>query len=176
MTDMPEDQDGEETTIESIQVKQLEKAFEDVYDKFKLNFYQSVFKGFEGREATLSVTETFACESIYLLGAPTISELTAFMGVSQPNMTYKINSLQKKGYVKKVQSKHDKREFTLHVTDRFFRYNDVKVDYIRRVLERLSQRFPEKEIAKLTELLEVMSGELMPEVAQFKESEETVEA
>lgn len=157
------------TTGEMPLEDKLTKAFENVYDKFKLNFYQSVFKGFEGREATLSVTETFACESIYLLGTPTISELTEFMGVSQPNMTYKINSLQKKGYVKKVQSKRDRREYTLHVTERFFRYNDIKNDYIQRVLYRLAEKFPKGDIEMLTNLLEVMSEELMPEVVKYED-------
>ena len=32
----------------------LEKAFNDVYTKFKLHFYQNVFQRFATREATLS--------------------------------------------------------------------------------------------------------------------------
>ena len=35
----------------------LEELFKDVYEKFKLNFYKSIFKGFEEREANLTPTE-----------------------------------------------------------------------------------------------------------------------
>ena len=35
----------------------LEKAFNDVYTKFKLHFYQNVFQRFATREATLTTVE-----------------------------------------------------------------------------------------------------------------------
>ena len=34
----------------------LEKAFQDVYTKFKLHFYQNVFQRFATREATLTLS------------------------------------------------------------------------------------------------------------------------
>ena len=50
----------------------LEKAFNDVYTKFKLHFYQNVFQRFATREATLTTVESFCMEGIMAMGEPTI--------------------------------------------------------------------------------------------------------
>ena len=52
----------------------LEKAFNDVYTKFKLHFYQNVFQRFATREATLTTVESFCMEGIMAMGEPTIAE------------------------------------------------------------------------------------------------------
>ena len=82
----------------------LEQAFQDVYTKFKLHFYRAVFGRFKRREATLTTVETFCMESIMALGRPTVNEFATFMCISPPNAAYKVNSLVKKGYIRKVQS------------------------------------------------------------------------
>ena len=79
----------------------LEQAFFNVYTKFKLHFYQEIFRRFQTREASLTTVETFCMETIQALGRPTISEFAAFMRISLPNATYKVNSLVKKGYIQK---------------------------------------------------------------------------
>ena len=40
----------------------LEQAFQDVYTKFKLHFYQNIFQRFATREATLTTVESFCME------------------------------------------------------------------------------------------------------------------
>ena len=45
----------------------LQMAFREVYRKFKLHFYEAVFRGFEMREATLTTVETFCMELLYAL-------------------------------------------------------------------------------------------------------------
>lgn len=142
----------------------LNKLFNDVYDKFKLSFYKSIFKGFEDREASLSSTEVFCVEVINALGMPTITELAEFMEISGPNMAYRIANLTKKGYVNKIQSKNDKREYFLEVSDKFYNYYDVRTQYISTVLDRVMEKFPKQDIDVLTEILSVMSNELMPEI------------
>ena len=42
----------------------LEQAFQDVYTKFKLHFYQNIFQRFATREATLTTVESFCMEGI----------------------------------------------------------------------------------------------------------------
>lgn len=148
----------------------LNKLFNDVYEKFKLSFYKSIFKGFEDREASLSSTEIFCVEVINALGMPTISELAEFMEISGPNMAYRISNLMKKGYVNKVQSKDDKREYFLEVTEKFYNYYDIRSEYINTVLDRVAERFPNEDIEVLAEILSVMSNELMPEITVFMDS------
>ncbi|MDO5650341.1 MAG: MarR family winged helix-turn-helix transcriptional regulator, partial [Gallicola sp.] len=96
--------------------RSLETALNEVYTKFKLNFYRNIFKNFENREASLTVIENFCAEAIYALNEPTINELAEFINISQPNAAYKVANLVRKGYIKKVQSTQDKGEYKLLVT------------------------------------------------------------
>ena len=80
----------------------LEQAFQDVYTKFKLHFYQNIFQRFATREATLTTVESFCMEGIMAMGEPTIAEFSRMMQISTPNAAYKIGSLVKKGYVMRI--------------------------------------------------------------------------
>ncbi len=82
----------------------LHQAFNEVYTKFKLHFYQEIFRRFQDREASLTTVETFCMESIMALGRPSVNEFATFMRISPPNAAYKVNSLVKKGYIRKIQS------------------------------------------------------------------------
>lgn len=142
----------------------LQNAFLEVYMKFKLHFYQEIFRRFQGREASLTTVETFAMETIMALGNPTINEFATFMHISPPNAAYKVNSLVRKGYVDKVRSNSDKREFHLQATQKYLDFNNISNDYTKLVMSRISGRFSEADCAKFEEMLDVISHELMPEV------------
>ena len=142
----------------------LEQAFNSVYSKFKLHFYQEIFRRFQDREASLTTVETFCMESIQALGSPTVNEFAGFMRISPPNAAYKVNSLVKKGYVRKVQSPSDRREYHLEVTQKYLDYYNISTAYMSQVMDRILQRFSPEECAKLEEMLEVVSQELMPEI------------
>ena len=142
----------------------LRKAFNEVYTKFKLHFYQEIFERFQSREASLTTVETFSMESIQALGSPTVNEFASFMRISPPNAAYKVNSLIRKGYVRKVQSPEDKREYHLEVTQKYLDYYNISAGYIREVIDRITRHFSAEDCAKLEEMLTVVSRELMPEV------------
>lgn len=142
----------------------LEQRFEAVYTKFKLHFYQEIFERFQNREASLTTVETFAMETIQALGSPTVNEFASFMRISPPNAAYKINSLIRKGYVQKIQSAQDKREYHLQVTQKYRDYYNISNDYVHVVTERMRQRLTPEECAKLEEMLAIISKELMPEI------------
>ncbi len=142
----------------------LNKAFFDVYTKFKLHFYQEIFRRFQDREASLTTVETFCMETIQALGSPTVNEFATFMRISPPNAAYKVNSLVKKGYIRKVQSPDDRREYHLEVTQKYIDYYDISSGYLVEVMNRVAARFSPEECSKLEEMLTVISRELMPEV------------
>ena len=142
----------------------LEEKFEMVYTKFKLHFYQEIFERFQNREASLTTVETFAMETIQALGNPTVNEFASFMRISPPNAAYKINSLIRKGYVRKLQSEQDKREYHLQVTQKYRDYYNISSDYVHQVVDRMRKRFTPEECAKLEEALTIIDRELMPEV------------
>lgn len=142
----------------------LQEQFYKVYTKFKLHFYQNVFEKWQDREASLTTVETFCVEIIYYLGKPTINEFAKMANISSPNAAYKVNNLIKKGYIKKVQSQEDKREYHLEVTEKYKNYYNISYDYVNVVMERIKERFSEDELKTLEKILSVMSDELMSEI------------
>ena len=142
----------------------LNNAFFNVYTKFKLHFYKEIFQRFQTREASLTTVETFCMETILALGTPTINVFASFMYISPPNAAYKINSLVKKGYIRKVQSEVDRREYHLEVTQKYIEYYNISSSYMLEVMDRISQRFSEEDCQKLAEMLSIINKELMPEI------------
>ncbi|MDO4960995.1 MAG: MarR family transcriptional regulator [Eubacteriales bacterium] len=142
----------------------LEKEFLDVYTKFKMHFYQEIFERFQSREANLTTVETFCMESIFALDRPTVNEFASFMKISSPNAAYKINNLVKKGYIKKVRSPEDKREYFLEPTQKYIDYYNVSRDYIETVMRRIKERFSSEDCEKLESMLHIVSSELMNEI------------
>ena len=132
----------------------LDQTFGRVYTKFKLHFYKQIFSRFEDREATLTTA----------LGEPTIAQFSHMMNLSTPNAAYKINSLVKKGYVERIQSTIDKREYRLRPTQKYIEYYNISYSYLHLVMERAKQRFSPDDLAKLEKMLQVVSDELMPEI------------
>lgn len=142
----------------------LEQVFNEVYTKFKLHFYRSVFGRFQKREASLTTVENFCMEIIMALGKPTVNEFSSFVGISAPNAAYKINNLIQKGYIRKEQSETDKREYHLVVTQKYIDYYNISYGYLSTVMDRIKARFPAEDVAKIEEMLDIISDELMPEI------------
>ena len=142
----------------------LDQTFNSVYTKFKLHFYKAVFSRFQDREASLTTVESFCMEIIMALGRPTINEFARFVQISPPNAAYKVNSLVQKGYVRKVQSPEDKREYFLEVTQKYIDYYNISYSYLNTVMDRIKHRFPEEEVERLEDMPHVISSELMPEI------------
>ena len=93
--------------------------------------------------------EAFSLDIIHMLKEPTILEYASYMGISQPNATYKINQMIEKGYLTKVPSKEDKRASHLKVTQKFidcYRENDL---YISKTLNHIEKIFDPEEVALL---------------------------
>ena len=142
----------------------LEKSFSDIYTKFKLSLYSKVFNQEIDVEDALSATEVLCVELIYAMGRPTINEFASFAQLSAPNAAYKVGNLVKKGYIRKVQSEEDKREYHLEVTEKYMTTYGVTYDYIGKVMKRIRERFSPEQVEELEEILGVIDDELMPEV------------
>ena len=142
----------------------IRDAFDRVYTKFKLHFYQKVFERWQDREASLTTVETFCMEIINAMNQPTVNEFAQIANISSPNAAYKINNLVKKGYLKKVQSLTDKREYHLEVTSKYLEYYNISYQYMNTVMERIQERFTKEELVTLEKFLNIVSEELMPEI------------
>ena len=141
----------------------LDISFCDVYDKFKLQFYRRVFDLVRERDGSLSAMECFSLEVINMLGQPTVGQFADFLNISQSNATYKVNSLIKKGYIERLNSQVDRREYHLVLSEKFLNYVGLFNNYERTVMQRIEQRFPPEDVQKFDEILNVISKELMPE-------------
>lgn len=124
-----------------------------LYRKLRLSSYRSIYENIKDREGSLSATEAYAVDAIYLLGEPTIKQFSDFLGISQPNATYKVNSLIGKGYVEKVQSETDRRKMCLRVTEKFHRYYDNAEKLIDEAAARLRDKFSPDEMGIFDHIL-----------------------
>ena len=70
----------------------------------------------------------------------------------------------RKGYITKERSLADKREYHLDVTEKYMQDYGITYDYMNVVMRRIRERFSEAEVKELEGILDVISGELMPEV------------
>ena len=141
----------------------LEKSFLEVYDKFKLQFYRKVFELVRERDGSLSAMEGFSLEVIKMLDEPTVGQFADFLNISQSNATYKVNNLIRKGYLERLNSQADRREYHLILSEKYYKYLHLLTSYELKVVQRMKERFSEEDITKLNEMLEVISNELMPE-------------
>ena len=127
----------------------LSKEFQAVYNIFKMNFYASMC----ANSKELTMQEAFSLDIIYMLDNPTILDYAKYMGISQPNATYKINQMIDKGYLTKTVCKEDKRAFRLKVTKKFlscYRDNDR---YIKNTLGDIENMFSREEVELLEKML-----------------------
>ena len=141
----------------------IEKNFLDVEGKLKLQFYKRIFDMVRERDGSLSAMEAFSLEVIKMLKEPTVGQFAEFLNISQSNATYKVNSLIKKGYLERENSRTDRREYHLVLSDKFYNYMELLSSYEHTVVERMRERFTKEEMEKFDEMLEIISGELMPE-------------
>lgn len=139
-------------------------VFAEVYRKFKLYFYKSVFERVQNRELTLTLAETFCVEIIAAMGRPTINEFASYINISSPNATYKVNNLIQKGYVEKIQSDSDKREYFLKVTDKYYDYYNISQNYVDKVEDRLADKCSKEDVEAFYRVLQAITDDLMPEV------------
>jgi len=141
----------------------LESSFIEVYNKFKLRFYCSVFDLVRERDGSLSAMEAFSLEVIEMLDKPTVGQFADFLNISQSNATYKVNNLIKKGYLVRQNSQLDRREYHLILSEKYYSYATLLSNYEHTVMERIEQQLPPEDVKKFDEILRRISNELMPE-------------
>ena len=146
----------------------LQDNFLEVYDKFKLEFFRRIFELVRERDGSLSAMEAFSIEIIHALNEPTIGRFAEFLNISQSNATYKVNSLIKKGYLKKQNSNTDRREYHLVLSEKYYNYTDIMRSYVKTVLGRMEDSFSQDEIELFSKMLRRISDEMMPEAEVFE--------
>ncbi|MGI6344209.1 MAG: MarR family winged helix-turn-helix transcriptional regulator [Bacillota bacterium] len=137
----------------------LEQAVERLYLKFRFFHCTRLLPSVQ--EEGLSAAESISLEVIYLLGRPTIKEFAEHINLSQPNATYRVNNLVAKGYVRKMPSLQDKREYHLEVTEKFTDHYGLNASYIRNMLRNIQDHFTPEEIDQLEQFVNRVVDEMM---------------
>ena len=131
----------------------LSQEILELYKKSRLMTYRAMFGRIREKSGSLSATEAYAVDVIYLLGAPTITQLADTLGISQPNATYKVNNLVTKGYACKTVSEDDKRECRVTVGERFYKYYGDSTRFLDDAVEALRADYSESELKTLEKML-----------------------
>ena len=97
---------------------------------------------------------------IKLLDQPTIKQFSDFIGISQSNATYKINSLIQKGYITKEVSADDRREYRLVTLEKYHRYFDADDANLAHAVKQLEEKYSPEELARVVDVLHELSRDL----------------
>ena len=138
----------------------LEKEFEKLYYKFRNNYCKNLFSSVNDEKDSLSPTESYCVEAIFLLNRPTVHQFANFVNISQPNATYRVSNLIEKGYIRKVLSLDDRREYFLEVTDKFSKNYGVNASFNSELMNNIRDKFSKEEIEHLERLIKKVN-ELM---------------
>ncbi|OAB41911.1 hypothetical protein PGLA_15085 [Paenibacillus glacialis] len=139
----------------------LNNLIEDFYMKLTMSFYKNASQNEALDIGDISTVEMSCLEVVYFLKNPTYSELAEFLNISQPNATYRINKLIKKGYLAKVNDKKDRRIFYLQVTDKFMDYYCLNDNYLNNVIAELEKRCTANDIQQFEKMLNIITKDIM---------------
>ena len=139
----------------------LENEFERLYFKFRNHYCQNLFSSVDEKKESLSPTESYCVEVIFLLHHPTVHEFANYVNISQPNATYRISSLISKGYVRKIISQEDKREYHLEVTEKFLDYYGANASFNTELMNGIKEKFSEAEVVLLEKMIKKIVDEIM---------------
>lgn len=135
-------------------------AVSELYKNLRLSHYRNLFGQLREKAGSLSATEAFSAEVIYLLDRPTIGEFADFIGISQPNASYKVNSLVTKGYLERVSNDDDHREAHLLVTKKFLDYYGRQLPDMKSAVASAVSSFTEQEVQLLASLFRRLNRHL----------------
>ncbi|WFD10733.1 MarR family winged helix-turn-helix transcriptional regulator [Tepidibacter hydrothermalis] len=100
-----------------------------------------------------SINHMYYLEYIYTLNNPTFSQLAEALNVTKPSVTAMIKKLTDKGYVEKMNSQYDKREFHIYLTDRGKEILNAELEVYKHFTEKISKYLSEDEIELFSKLI-----------------------
>ena len=88
-------------------------------------------------------------------GEYTASNIAKMLCISKPSVTQKINELEQKGYISKIQSETDKRIFYLHSngSEILTKYNESGKKVDDTISSQLNSKYSEEQISTFCEMI-----------------------
>ena len=140
--------------------KMLYDSIVQMYNKFRLLSYRALFLKVREKAGSLSATEAFSVDVINLLGQPTVTQFADYLGISQPNATYKANCLAAKGYLEKISGPQDRRECRLRLSEKFKNYYEGNMSEIKEAVSSLKGTFTGEELNTAARVLDCLLEKL----------------
>lgn len=140
-----------------------------LYEQTRMELYRKIFNQVKERSGSLSAMEIISLEVIYALNRPTISAFARFIGISQSNATYKVNSLVTKGYITKEASSEDGREFILQPTEKFYGYSRFFEADMLKMLGRVGEQLTDEELAAVSKAVDILEAEMEKRAREAQE-------
>ena len=138
----------------------LLESIQTLYQRLRLDSYRRMLGAIREKDGSLSATEAFSADVIHLLGTPTLQQFANAIGISQPNATYKVNSLVAKGYVCKQTAESDRREVRLTTGEKFRRYLQERSRSLERAAAHLRRRYTDEELALTADVVNALLTEM----------------
>lgn len=136
----------------------LKESITESYNRMRLFQYRSLFSHIKEKPGSLTATEAYAVDVINILGSPTVKQFSDFIGVSQPNASYKISCLMQKGYITKEMSEDDRREYHLGVTEKFREYYLASESHVDPAVRRLEEKYSPEQLELFCRMLSDLIG------------------
>ena len=146
-----------------------QEMLERIVTGFRLAFYQEVFSQDPEDENSMTTVETFCMDVIDVLQRPTINEFARFIGISAPNAAYKVNSLIRKGYLKKERSEEDKREYFLIPTEQYEKYRGLYCTSLSTIMQRVEGELNEAEERNFCRFLRMVMEEEEKDLSSYRQ-------
>jgi DNA-binding MarR family transcriptional regulator len=103
--------------------------------------------------SALTMSQIHYLDMIHHLQKPTLSDLARRMKVSKPTVTVAVETLGRKGYVRKVRSLEDKRILNVHLTARGETIAELHDQIHRGYADRIDAVLDSTDLASLSEVL-----------------------
>lgn len=142
------------------------ELLETAYSRLMLVYYKKLFSAKDRENRELKAADVSLLEVIYHLKNPHYAQLSKFVNMSLPNLTYRVNRLIEKGYLTRAADERDKRVHTLTVTEKFLKMYGLDERFLRALIGDIYEELSEDErqlaeniIEKLNERMKEASHE-----------------
>ncbi|NLZ72013.1 MAG: MarR family transcriptional regulator [Clostridiaceae bacterium] len=148
--------------------KKIAHDLKEIYAKSKLYTYHRIFRKMNnGEDDSLTALEVLCLDLLQGMGSPTQTEFADYINVSKPNATYKLNTLEKKGYIVKIPSDEDRRIFHIQVTDKTRNLLNTGNRYIDVITRRMQRNFSDQELEIYEKIMSKIADEYMVEMDRY---------
>ncbi|MBO4899252.1 MAG: MarR family transcriptional regulator [Lachnospiraceae bacterium] len=111
----------------------------------------------------ITLNEVHVIEAIGEDGDKNMTAVAKALDVTTGTLTISVNSLVRKGLVKRIRSEEDRRVVLISLTDQGRELNHRHVDFHRRMIDEIIEGLSEEEVGVLTEMLGKLNDFFMTE-------------